>query len=109
MKSQYWAPYENLIKQDFDHLQNFVQLLFISDNDDVCTGVTCHIFHLEELIIMMMMVMMILMMMVMKMSSFVDCQYRFWTICSVNACGDPARNHSSYVSYEPKDQQDIKS
>ena len=108
MKSQYWSPYENAIKQDFDHLQNFVQLLFISDDDDVCTGVTCHIFHLEELIIMMMMVMMILMMMVMKMSSFVDCQYRFWTICSVNACGDSARNHSGNVSYEPKDQHYVK-
>ena len=58
---------------------------------------------------MMMMVMMILMMMVMKMSSFVDCQYRFWTICGVNACGDATRNHSGNVSYEPKDQQDIKS
>ena len=33
------------------HLQNFVQLLLISDNDNVCTGVACHIFNLEELII----------------------------------------------------------
>ena len=91
---------ENVINQDFHHLQNFVQLLFISDNDDVCTGVACHIFHLEELIIMMIMLMM--------MSCFIDCQYRFWTICSVNACGDSARNHSGNVSYEPKDQQDVK-
>ena len=103
MKSQYWLPYENMIKQDFNHLQNFVQLLFISNDKNVCTRVTCHIFHLEELIVMMMMVTRMMMM-----SSFVDCQYRFWTICSVNACGDPARNHSGNVSYEPKDQQDMK-
>ena len=57
---------------------------------------------------MMMMVMMMMMNLMMKRSSFVDCQYRFWTICSVNACGDPARNHSGNVSYEPKDQQDVK-
>ena len=106
MKSQYWLPYENMIKQDFNHLQNFVQLLFISNDDNVCTRVTCHIFHLEELIKMMMLVMNLMMMMV---SRFVYCQYRFWTICSVNACGDPARDHSGNVSYKPKDQdQDIK-
>ena len=57
---------------------------------------------------MMMMVMMMMMNLMMKRSSFVDCQYRFWTICSVNACGDPARDHSGNVSYEPKDQQDVK-
>ena len=103
MKSQYWLQYENMIKQDFNHLQNFVQLLFISNDDNVCTRVTCHIFHLEEWIVMMLMVTRMMMM-----SSFVDCQYRFWTICSVNACGDPARNHAGNVSYEPKDQQDMK-
>ena len=54
---------ENVIQQHFHHLHNFVQLFFVSDNDNFCTGVTCHIFHLEQLIIMMMMVLNLMMMM----------------------------------------------